>query len=53
VGPAIQQQEADPKWPKLPIFDSSYKSFHSWKNQFQLYIDGHPHHFASDVQKIV
>jgi hypothetical protein len=53
VGPAIQQRGADPKWPKLPIFDSSYKSFSSWKNQFQLYINGHPHYFSSDTQKIV
>jgi hypothetical protein len=37
----------------LPIFDGSYRLFPSWKNQFQLYINGHPHHFTSDVQKIV
>jgi hypothetical protein len=43
---------ADPKWPKLPIFDSSYKAYPSWKNQFELYIDGHLHHFANDAQKI-
>jgi hypothetical protein len=43
---------ADPKWPKLPIFDSSYKAYPSWKNQFKLYINGHPHHFANDAQKI-
>jgi hypothetical protein len=43
---------ADPKWPKLPIFDGSYKAYPSWKNQFELYIDGHPHHFANDAQKI-
>jgi hypothetical protein len=43
---------ADPKWPKLAIFDSSYKAYLSWKNQFELYIDGHPHHFANDAQKI-
>jgi hypothetical protein len=23
---------ADPKWPKLPIFNSSYRSYPSWKN---------------------
>jgi hypothetical protein len=40
---------ADPKWPKLPIFDSSYNTYPSWKNQFELYIDGHPHHFANDA----
>jgi hypothetical protein len=43
---------ADPKWPKLPIFDSSYKAYPSCKNQFELYINGHPHHFANDAQKI-
>jgi hypothetical protein len=53
VGPVIQQRRLDPKWPKLPIFDGSYKSFPSWRNQFQLYIDGHPHHFANDAQKIM
>jgi hypothetical protein len=52
VGPAIQQWGADLKWPKLPIFDGSYKSFPSWKNQFQLYIDGHPYHFTSDTKKL-
>jgi Zinc knuckle len=43
---------ADPKWPKLPVFDGSYNAYPSWKNQFELYIDGHPHHFANDAQKI-
>jgi hypothetical protein len=43
---------ADQKWPKLPIFDGSYKAYPSWKNQFELYINGHPHHFANNAQKI-
>jgi hypothetical protein len=49
---AQMPRASDLKWPKLPIFDGSYKAYPSWKNQFELYIDGHPHHFANDAQKI-
>jgi hypothetical protein len=45
IAPPIQCG-SDLKWPKLPIFNRSYQSYLSWKNQFKLYMDEYPHHFS-------